>query len=347
MRRSNSSGRTGRGCGVAPRGELSDWRTDMQAIRIHDYGDPGVLRCENAPEPTLLPRDVLIRVHGAGVNPADCQFRRGDYRAIAPLPMPAILGWDVAGTVAEVGPEAQGFRIGDPVFALCQMGRDGAYAEFVAVQDAFVAPAPASLALIDAAAVPLAALTAWQALFDLGQLRAGQSVLIHAGAGGVGSFAIQLARNAGVHVTATARSENHALLHSLGAESCIDYRDPRWAEALRDFDVVLDGAAGDARARSWGVLREGGLLVAIAMPPADPAEAAQHGRRAATAQVVPDGTRLREIAAMIDAGRLRVVIDSRYPLAQVAAAHARSESRQARGKIVLAVVTPDDAVGQS
>jgi NADPH:quinone reductase-like Zn-dependent oxidoreductase len=309
----------------------------MRAIRIHDYGDTSVLRCESIPEPTLLDGDVLIRVQAAGVNPADCQFRRGDYRAIAPLPMPAILGWDVAGTIEHLAPQATGLSVGDPVFAMCEMGRDGTYAEFVAVQAEHVAPAPKSLPLKVAAAVPLAALTAWHALFDLGQLLPDQSVLIHAATGGVGLFAVQLARGAGARVTATARPENHELLRSLGAEVCIDYRNDEWASALRDFDLVLDGAGGAAREKSWGVLREGGMLVAIAMPPADPVDAGKRKRRAATAQVVPNGARLREIGTMIDAGRLKVIVDSEFPLADVAAAHARSESRRARGKILLDV----------
>jgi NADPH:quinone reductase-like Zn-dependent oxidoreductase len=313
----------------------------MRAIRINDYGDTSVLRCENVPEPTLLDSDVLVRVRAASVNPADCQFRRGDYRAIAPLPMPAILGWDVAGTIERLGPQATGgLSVGDPVFAMCEMGRDGTYAEFVAVQEKYVAPAPKSLPLKIAAAVPLAALTAWHALFDLGQLLSDQSVLIHAAAGGVGLFAVQLARNAGVRVTAMARPENHELLRSLGAERCIDYRNDQWASTLRDFDLVLDGAGGAAREKSWSVLREGGMLVAIAMPPADPVEAGKRNRRAATAQVVPNGARLREIGTMIDAGRLKVIVDSEFPLADVGAAHARSESRRARGKILLDAASP-------
>ena len=312
----------------------------MRAIRIHEYGDRSVLCSEDVPEPTLLPDDVLIRVHAAGVNPADCQFRRGDYRAVAPLPMPAILGWDVAGTIERLGPEATGFQVGEPVFAMCQMGRDGAYAQFVAVQAAHVAPAPKSLPLRMAAGVPLAALTAWQALFDLGQLAARQTVLVHAAAGGVGLFAVQLAQRAGARVVATARPENHELLRSLGAQRCVDYRDTGWPSALSDIDLVLDGAGGATRDNSWGILREGGMLVAIAMPPADPGEASSRARRAATAQVVPNGARLREIGAMLDRGELKVIIDSEYPLAEVAAAHARSESRQARGKMLLNVDQP-------
>jgi NADPH:quinone reductase-like Zn-dependent oxidoreductase len=254
--------------------------------------------------------------------------------------MPAILGWDVAGTVERLGSQATGFQVGEPVFAMCEMGRNGAYAEFVALRATNIAPAPKSLPLRVAAAVPLAALTAWQALFDLGRLVSGQRVMIHAAAGGVGLFAVQLARLADARVTATARPDNHQLLRSLGAERCVDYRDSDWASTLRDFDLVIDGAGGETRDKSWGVLRDGGMLVAIAMPPADAVEAVNRGRRAATAQVVPNGARLREIGALIDAGRVKVLVDSVYPLAEVAAAHARSESRRAHGKILLNVADP-------
>lgn len=309
----------------------------MKAVRIHDYGDRTVLRCENTPEPALQATDVLVRVHTAAVNPADCQFRRGDYRQFAPLRFPAILGWDVAGTVDRLGTEATGFRIGDPVYAMGDMTRDGAYAEYVAVHCAHVAPAPSSMTLEQAAAVPLAALTAWQSLFDLGQLQFGQSVLVTAAAGGVGQFAVQLARNAGANVIAVASPANHEFLRSLGAHACVDYTHDGWASSLRGLDLVLDGAAGATREACWPTLRPGGLLVAIAMPPVSDAGGAVFGCRGATAQVVPNGQRLRRITELIDAGKLTVAIDSVFPLEDCAAAHARSESRHARGKVLLAV----------
>jgi len=312
----------------------------MKAVRIHGYGDRATLRCENAPEPALRPQDALVRVHAAGVNPADCQFRRGDYRDVAPLRFPAILGWDVAGTVERLGAEAVGFQPGDPVYALCDMSRDGAYAERVAVQCSHLAPAPRKLPLAQCAAVPLASLTAWQALFDLGQLQCGQSVLVTAAAGGVGQFAVQLARGAGARVVAVASAASHPALRALGASDCVDYTRSAWQEGLRDIDLVIDGAGGETREHAWQTLRRGGLLVAIAMPPADAAQAAARGCRAATARVMPDGERLRRIAALIDDGRLRVSIDSVFPLEEVAAAHARSESRHARGKILLTLVAP-------
>jgi NADPH:quinone reductase-like Zn-dependent oxidoreductase len=309
----------------------------MKAVRFHAYGDAGVLRYEDAPMPEMADDDLLIKVHSAGVNPADTQFRRGDYRAFVPLALPFILGWDVAGTVEAVGSRVTTFKPGDAVFAMSDMGRNGAYADYVAVRASEAARAPRSLPLEEAAGVPLAALTAWKALFDEGGLRSGQSVLIHAGAGGVGLFAIQLARRAGAQVITTASSANHALLRQLGAHQVIDYRERDFAAGLKDLDVVLDTVGGETRERSWPLLRPAGMLAAIAMPPPDAQAARRHGVRAAMVSVQPNGERLAEIGRLIDAGELTVVIDRHLPLSEAAAAHRYSEERHARGKIILRV----------
>jgi NADPH:quinone reductase-like Zn-dependent oxidoreductase len=307
----------------------------VKAVRFHAYGDAGVLLHEEVPDPVYGDGDLLIRVHAAGVNPADVQFRRGDYQAFAPLPLPFIPGWDLAGTVVAAGSGASGFAAGDRVFAMADMRRDGAYAQYIAVQAGHVAHAPSRLPLEHAAGVPLAALTAWQALFDIAQVRAGQSVLVHAGAGGVGQFAIQLARRAGARVIATASAPNHELLRRLGAAVLIDYRTADFAAGLRDIDVVLDAVGGETGARSWPVLRKGGMLVAIAMPPPDAATAERHGVRTAMAAVMPHGERLAEIGRLIDAGELEVMIDEEFPLDQATQAHRRIEQGHARGKIIL------------
>jgi NADPH:quinone reductase-like Zn-dependent oxidoreductase len=308
----------------------------MKAIRFHAYGDAGVLRCEDAPLPLALDGDVLIQVHAAGVNPADVQFRRGDYQAFAPLPLPFIPGWDVAGTVL-TAPTGATFKPGDRVFALADMRRQGAYAELIAVRAEHVALAPSHLSLEQAAGVPLAALTASTALFDSGELRAGQTVLIHAGAGGVGLFAVQLAHRTGARVIATASTKHHELLRQLGVDVAIDYRAADFAAGLRDVDIVLDTVGGETRARSWPVLRRGGILVAIAMPPPDPLAAEKHGVRTAMVAVAPNGERLAQIARLIDEGQLEVVIDSEFPLAQAGEAHRHIERGHARGKIILRV----------
>jgi NADPH:quinone reductase-like Zn-dependent oxidoreductase len=309
----------------------------MRAVRIHQYGPADVLRYEEAPVPAVAANEVLVEVHAAGVNPADWQFRYGYYKDFAPRTLPFILGWDVAGVVKSVGARVERWKSGDSIFAMTDMSRDGAYAEFIAVRAEHLAPAPTSLPLQHAAGVPLAALTAWKALFDDGQLKAGQSVLVHAAAGGVGLFAVQLAKWAGARVAATVSSAGAELVASLGVDQMIDYRAVDFSRRLANVDVVIDTVGGETRDRSWGVLRKGGTLVAVAMPPPDPATALQHGVRAAMTLVAPDGQRLAEIGKLIDAGKLRVVIDSELPLEQVAAAHERSESRHARGKIILRV----------
>jgi len=309
----------------------------MKAVRIHAYGDSSVLSLEEAPMPVVADDDILIRVHAAGVNPADTQFRRGDYRSFIPMALPFVLGWDVAGTVAALGAQVTSFRRGDAVFAMSDMRRHGAYAEFIAVRASEVAPAPSSLPLEHAAGVPLAALTAWQALFGEARLTAGQTVLVHAGAGGVGLFAIQLAHHAGARVIATASAARHGLLGRLGAHELIDYRNGDFAAHLKNVDVVLDTVGADTRTRSWPVLRKGGMLVGIAMPPPDDATARAHGVRQTMVAVVPDGKRLAEIKGLIDTGALKVVIDREYPLAQAAAAHDRSQEGHACGKIILRV----------
>ncbi|HSV35014.1 MAG TPA: NADP-dependent oxidoreductase [Ramlibacter sp.] len=309
----------------------------MKAVRFHAYGDAAVLRYEDAPTPLIADDELLIQVHAAGINPADTQFRRGDYQAFVPLRLPFILGWDLAGTVASVGKTVQGFQPGQRVFAMADMSRDGAYAQYIAVRAAHVAPAPARLPLEHAAGVPLAALTAWNALFDAGQLKAGQTVLVHAAAGGVGLFAVQLACRAGARVIATASAANHEGVRRLGAHVLIDYRAGDFAAGLSDIDVVLDTVGGLTREKSWPVLRRGGKLVAIAMPPPDPTVAQRYGVETAMVAVQPDGERLARIANLVDAGELEVVIDSEFPLARAAEAHRRIEQGHARGKIVLRV----------
>jgi NADPH:quinone reductase-like Zn-dependent oxidoreductase len=309
----------------------------MKAVRFHAYGDASVLEYEDAPMPVVAADDVLIKVHAAGVNPADWQFRYGYYKDFAPRKLPFIPGWDVAGTVERVGGAVRRFTPGDCVFAMADMSRDGAYAEHMAVRASEVAGAPRTLPLEQAAGVPLAALTAWKALFDDGKLESGQTVLIHAAAGGVGQFAVQLAHRAGARVIGTASATNLDLVRSLGADQAIDYRSRDFTTEVGELDLIVDGVGGESRAKSWGVLRKGGTLAAVAMPPPDEAIARRHGVRSVMVAVQPDGARLEEIRALIDAGELRVIIDREFPLEQAAAAHRYSEARHARGKIVLRV----------
>jgi NADPH:quinone reductase-like Zn-dependent oxidoreductase len=308
----------------------------MKAVRIHEYGAPEVLRYEDAPVPAIADDEVLIEVRCAAVNPVDCKIRRGLLQQKLAHKLPLIPGWDVAGVVVETGGAANGFRVGDTIYSRPDIARDGAYAEYVAVKAHDCARKPERMAFAAAAGVPLAALTAWKALFDEGGLKSGQTVLVHAASGGVGSFAVQIAKAFHCQVIAVTSTPNVEMVKALGADRVIDYRKQDFAASVRDVDVVLDTLGAETQARSWRVLRERGTLVSVVSLP-DPSGGAERGAQGRYAWVVPDGARLQLLAGMIDAGKLRTVIDTVLPLSHAAAAHERSESGRARGKIILGV----------
>jgi NADPH:quinone reductase-like Zn-dependent oxidoreductase len=306
----------------------------MKAIRIHAYGGPDVLKYEDAPIPEIGPDGVLIRVRAAGVNPVDWKVRKGLMTAVRPLQFPAIMGADVSGTVERVGNLVSRFKPGNAVVARV----DGAYAEFAAVKTDAVGPAPKSIPLEHAAGLPIAAGTAWTLLFDAARIVAGQRVLIHAGAGGVGSFAVQFAKLAGLHVIATCSAANVALVKSLGADEVIDYRQSNFADEVKNIDLVLDNVGGETLKESYGVVRKGGLLLTIASPP-DEALAKQHGITARFERGVINGIRLQEIGGLIDIGKVRMIVEKELPLEEAAVAHELSEGGHVRGKIILNVAT--------
>lgn len=308
----------------------------MKSIRIHAYGGTEVMVYEDAPRPTPARGDVLVRVHAAGVNPVDWKVREGRLQGRVNHRLPLILGWDVAGVVEELGVGVTHIKVGDAVYARPDIARDGAYAEYIAVRAAELALKPRSLDFIHAAAVPLAALTAWQSLFDAAGLRAGQSVLIHAGAGGVGHFAVQLARWRGARVVATASKSNAEFLRGLGADEVIDYHDTPFEDAVTDMDVVLDTQGGAIYERSWRVLKKGGIIVSlINQPSAELAE--QYGAHAAYVFVQPNAEQLTQIAGLIDGGIVKPVVETVFPLAEARQAHALIQAGHTRGKIVLRV----------
>jgi len=308
----------------------------MQAVRIHAYGGPEVLHHEEVPMPSLAPADLLIRVRAAAVNPVDWKIREGYLQGVLNHKLPLILGWDVSGEVVEVGSEVAGFKVGDAVYARPDIERDGAYAEYIAVKASDAARKPATLDHVRAAAAPLTALTAWQSLAEAAQLRAGQTVLIHAAAGGVGSLAVQLAKAKGARVIATASAVNIGLAMELGADQFIDYTKTRFEEAVKDVDVVFDTIGGDTQERSWQVLKPGGILVSVVSPPSE-AIATAHGVRCAFVFIRPSGRQLTEIAELIDAGKMKPIIHTVLPLAEARQAHAISQGGHARGKIVFHV----------
>jgi NADPH:quinone reductase-like Zn-dependent oxidoreductase len=312
----------------------------MKAIRIHNYGGPEALQYEDAPRPQPQTGEVLIHVHAAGVNPIDWKVREGHMKDFWPHKFPLILGWDVSGTVEEVGAGVSRFKIGDDVYSVPDASRDGAYAEYIVVRESELALKPKSLHHIRAAAVPLAALTAWQSLFDTAQLQPGQRVLIHAGSGGVGHFAVQLAKWKGAFVFATASTKNQDLLRKLGVDEPIDYTQQRFEDVARNIDIVLDTLGGETQERSWKVLRQGGILVSLVQPPSEE-KAKALGVRATFVAGHPSGAQLAEIAKLIDSGKLAPVIDRILPLSEVRRAHELSQSGHTHGKIALRVSNGD------
>jgi NADPH:quinone reductase-like Zn-dependent oxidoreductase len=308
----------------------------MKAVRIHNYGGPEVLNYEDAPRPEPGEGEVLIRVHAASVNPIDWKVREGHTKDFWPHEFPLILGWDLSGVVGELGRGVSRFKIGDEVYSVPDPTRNGAYADYIVVRESELALKPNSLHHIRAAAVPLAALTAWQSLFDTAQLQPGQRVLIHAAAGGVGHLAVQLAKWKTAHVIATASTKNQELLRELGADETIDYTRQRFEDVARKIDIVLDPIGGDTQERSWQVLKKGGILLSLVEPPsADKAKAL--GIQAAFAASHPNGAELAKIAELIDSGDLKPIVNRILPLSEARRAHELSQTGHTHGKIVLRV----------
>lgn len=314
--------------------ETKDEAGNMRAVVVEQWGGPRELseREIGRPEPGL--GEVLVRVRAAGVNPVDWKTRAtGSLIEWSTLPA---VGWDVSGTVEAVGPGVGVFRPGDEVFGMPLFPRQaGGYAEYVVAPARHLARKPAGLTHVEAAALPLAALTAWQALVDTADVRPGERVLVHAAAGGVGHLAVQIAKTRGAHVIGTASAAKHALVRELGADEVIDYRSVRFEDVVSDVDVVLDGLGGRTAERSLRVLREGGRL--ITLPGPDDVPAAPEGVRAMWMLVEPDHHGLREIAALVDRGSLKPVVETVLPLAQAAKAHEIGEQGRTTGKIVLTV----------
>src|SRR4051795_9109654 len=308
----------------------------MKAIRLHARGGPEQIVYEEAPLPAPAAGEALLRVHAAGITPTELTWAETYRRPDGQERLPTIPGHDVSGVVEALGPGVSDVAPGDAVYGLVEFPRDGSAAEYVAVRAADLAPRPRSLDHVHAAAVPLSALTAWQALFVHADLAAGQRVLIHGAAGGVGAFAAQLARWRGAHVSATASARHPDFLRELGVETAIDYRTARFEETLRDVDVVLDTVGGDTLERSWRVLRRGGTLVSVAAEPA-PEPARDAGARGFFFSVERSRDQLVEIARLIDAGRIRPVLDAVLPLARAREAFERGRAGHVRGKIVLRV----------
>jgi NADPH:quinone reductase-like Zn-dependent oxidoreductase len=305
----------------------------MRAIRIHEFGGPDVLKLEEQPIPELQVGEILIKVHAASVNPIDYKIRNGGY--LPPESLPLTLGRDVSGVIDRMGESVTTFNTGDAVYAMLPRDRGG-YAEFVAVNVADCAAKPERLDHIHAAAVPLAALTAWQGIFDHGGLSGGQRVLIHGGAGGVGQFAVQFAKTRGATVYATCSKDDLDFVRGLGADEAIDYKNQRFEDVARDIDLVFDLVGGETQDRSWSVLKEGGIIVSTLTEPSQE-KAAERKARGVRYAAQSSGGQLAEIAQLIDAGKVRVEVGKVFPLAKAAEAERMLETQHVRGKVVLTI----------
>jgi NADPH:quinone reductase-like Zn-dependent oxidoreductase len=307
----------------------------MKAVLIERFGGPEVLQLKEIDRPRPKDDELLIRVRAASVNPVDYKIRSGHYPPVKQSDLPKVLGRDVAGVIERRGAAVTGFNEGDELFAVLD-GGPGGYAEYVAVPAGLCARKPANLDFVGAAAVPLAALTAWQGLFDHGGLTAGQRVLIHGGAGGVGHFAIQLAKASDAIVVTTCSGSDKEFVRSLGADQAIDYKAEHFEDVVTDVDLVFDLVSGDMQERSWAVLKDGGAMVSTLSKPSE-RQAHLLNARALHYVAQPNGQELEQIAQLIQEKKVHPHVAAKLPLEKVQAAHLMLEREHPRGKVVLEV----------
>ncbi|EQM78097.1 NADP-dependent oxidoreductase [Stutzerimonas stutzeri] len=304
----------------------------MKAIRIEQYGGPEVMHYEDIDVPEPGAGEVLVKVAAAGIDPVDYEIRQGHF--LGEDHLPCTLGREIAGTVERLGKGVDSLQPGNRVFGM--IGDDGGYAEYACIKAEYLDRVPEHIDMTAAAGVPLAAHTAWQALFDHGGLTAGQKVLIHGGSGGVGHFAVQFAKAKGATVYATGSEKSQDFIRSLGADRAIDYKQERFEDVCQDIDMVIDLIGGETQQRSWAVLREGGIIVSTLEKPKQDSPEAQ-GKRGAHFMAQPNGAQLTEIAALISAGKVKVVVDRTFPLEQADKAQTYLEQEHVEGKVVLKV----------
>jgi NADPH:quinone reductase-like Zn-dependent oxidoreductase len=307
----------------------------MKAIVIENYGGAGAMRWTERPDPEVGPGDVLVRVKAASVNPIDWKMREGFLRAAFPLAFPYALGRDFSGVVVSVGAEVRDFAAGDEVWGVVDAARGGAHGEVLATSQTLIATKPNALDHVAAASLPLAAATAIIALDDKGRLAPGERVLIHGGAGGVGSIAVQFAKHRGAWVAATCGGDNVEYVKSLGADRVLDYGGEDFSHALQGLDVVFDTVGGEVHRRSQGVLRDGGRLVFIVAAPL-PQDPPRLGITIERADIRPNRAFFERLAALADEGAIRPQVSRVFPMAQAAEAYELSRGGHVRGKIVLA-----------
>lgn len=303
---------------------------------MHAYGGPEMLKFEDAPRPESKDDEILIRVVAASVNPVDVAIRQGYLAELIGNKFPLIPGMDVAGVVEKTGARISKFKVGDPVYAFFTLASEGGYAQFAVAKESEAAAKPKTVTFAQAAAVPAAASTAWQVLVDTAKVTAGQTVLIHGGSGGVGHFAIQIAKARGAKVIATASTANQDFLKQMGADQAVDYTKTKFEEAAKDVDVVLDTVGGDTLKRSYDVVKKGGIIVSIVDEP-EQATLDAHGIRGVTLRSTPKASVLEELTRLIDAKKITPVVSRAFPLQEALKAQDQIATRHTRGKIVFQV----------
>lgn len=311
----------------------------MKAIIIEQYGDANQLKERtDIPTPEIKDNQVLVEMYATSINPIDWKLREGYLQKGLPFEFPIILGWDAAGIIKQAGKNVTSFQIGDEVFARPDLTPKGTYAEYTVVDEKLLAPKPKNISFEEAAAVPLAGLTAWQCLVNFSKIKEGDKVLIHAGSGGVGSMAIQIAKSLGAFVASTASGENEAFLKELGVDQFINYKEEDFENTLQDYDIVVDTLGGEILEKSFNVLKEGGRLVSIAGQP-DEKLAKQKGIKASHLWLEPDGRELSELGKLIEDGKLKPYVGHTFPLTEegLKEAHRLSETHHAKGKIVIQI----------
>jgi NADPH:quinone reductase-like Zn-dependent oxidoreductase len=308
----------------------------MKAIVAHEWGGPGVLKIEDVPVPAPKEDEMLIKVFAAGVNSFDGSLLSGKYAKVFGTRLPWIPGYDVAGTVEKVGAKVSKFKVGDPVYAFISIPSGGGYAEYAVAKENQVALKPATLGFVEAGGVPSVALTAWQALVDKANVQPGQTVLIQGASGGVGMFAIPIAKVRGAKVLATASTANQDFLKQLGADVAIDYKTEKFEDIAKNMDVVVDGVGRETLARSYPILKKGGIIVSL-VGRVDQSELEKYGIRGVSLEAEYNGDELSEIGKLIDAKKIKIFVSETFPLADVAKALSKADTGHARGKIVLKV----------
>jgi NADPH:quinone reductase-like Zn-dependent oxidoreductase len=323
---------------IVPQADQDQTRSTMMAWRVHEFGPPNAMRFEQVPRPNPGPGEILVKVEAAGVGPWDGWIRAG--KSALPQPLPLTLGSDLSGEIVAMSPGVSDLRVGDQIYGVTNPRFIGAYAEYALASAAMVSRKPTSLTHVEAASVPVIAVTAWQALFDQAQLKAGQTVVVHGAAGNVGAYAVQLACRAGVLTVATVGTDDIPFVRDLGANTVIDYKTQRFEEEVRDADAVIDLVGGETQQRSFQVLRRGGKLISAVSNP-DQHLAQNHGVEAAFFLVNVTSQNLAEIAGLVDGGKLRTRVGAVLPLAEAREAHFMLERvrPQPKGKIVLTVGT--------